>query len=130
MRGAPADIVRRVYEHWGEGDFTWGADLFDDASALVLGPEFPDTGVYVGPGEINRYMLGFLEPWQQLTITCVGLTELGDTVIAEVRQEGRGELSGAMTGFSYFQVWTFRGEIAVRMESFMRREQVEAALGR
>jgi ketosteroid isomerase-like protein len=124
-----ADTIRRVYEHWSRGDFAAGADLFDDASVFILSPEFPDAGIYLGQKEVERYMRNFLEPWERLTITLLELTEIGDTVVAEVRQDGTGELSGAVTGFTYFQVWTFRAGALMRLENFMRREQANEALG-
>jgi ketosteroid isomerase-like protein len=125
-----AETVRAIYERWCEGDFTAGEDLYDDATAFVLNPEFPDAGVYIGAGQVRTYMSNFLEPWQRLTISCSKLEEHGDTVLAEVRQEGEGTLSGAMTGFDYFQVWTFRGGTLVRLENFMHRAQVDHALRR
>ena len=125
----PLDIVRHVYDGWAAGDFTRGAELYDDASVFFLRPDFADAGVYVGPDQMKRYMRNLLEPWERLTITCVDLAEVGDTVIAEVEQSGMGELSGAMTNFTYFQVWTFRGSTLMRLENIIRREEVEAAVG-
>jgi ketosteroid isomerase-like protein len=125
-----AEIVRRVYDHWARGDFSVGAEHYDEASVFILRPEFPDAGVYVGPEALSRYMKAFLEPWNRITIACTGLTEYGDTILAEVDQEGTGGRSGARTGFSYFQVWTFRGDTVVRMENIMEREDALAAAGR
>jgi ketosteroid isomerase-like protein len=78
---------------------------------------------------MGRYMRQLLEPWEQLTVTCVDLAEAGDSVFAEVEQAGAGELSGAMTSFTYFQVWTFRGGTLMRLENFISREQAQEALG-
>lgn len=122
-------MVRKVYEAWTQGDFGAGAALFDEATVFILSPDFPDAGIYMGAKDVARYMRGFLEPWEELTVECLELTEIGDTVVAEVKQEGRGTLSGALTGFSYFQVWTFRGGTLVRLENLMHREQADAAVG-
>ena len=129
MSERPSDLVRRVYEAWARGDFAAGADLFDEGTTFILSPDFPDSGIYTGGEDVARYMRGFLEPWEELTVECLELTELSDTVVAEVRQDGRGELSGASTGFSYFQVWTFRAATLMRLENFVRREQADAAVG-
>ena len=43
------EIVRGIFERWGEGDFRAGTDLFDPHVVLVLRPEFPDPGAYLGP---------------------------------------------------------------------------------
>ena len=121
-------MVRAVYERWGQGDFTAGADLLDPASAFILSPDFPDSGVYVGPDAVAGYMRGFLEPWENLTVTGLELSEFGDTVMAEVEQQGRGKLSGADTGFRYFQLWTFRGGTVTRLENLMTRDEALAAV--
>src|SRR5215207_4129629 len=43
------EIVRGIFERWGEGDFRAGTDLFDPHVVLVLRPEFPDSGAYLAP---------------------------------------------------------------------------------
>ncbi len=121
------ETVREIYARWAQGDFTAGVELWDDASVFVLSPEFPDSGVYVGRGQMGKYMHQFLEPWEQLTITCITLNTVGDSVVAEVRQEGKGEMSGATTGFNYFQVWSFRGGTLLRLENIMQREEAVRA---
>ena len=129
MTERPIDIVRRVYDGWSQGDFSRGAELFDEATVFILRPHFADAGIYVGSEQMQRYMRSLLEPWEHLTITALELTEAGDTVVAEVEQSGAGERSGAMTSFTYFQVWTFRGGTLVRLENIMDRAQVREALG-
>ena len=125
----PIDIVRWIYEGWADGDFTRGAALYDEASVFLLRPEFADAGVYVGPEQMERYMRNLLEPWEHLKINCVDLAEVGDSVIAEVKQSGRGELSGALTSFTYFMVWSIRGGTLMRLENVIDREQAYAAVG-
>jgi len=80
--------------------------------------------------DLNGYMRMFLEPWRRLTVTALHISEVGDTVVAEVSQQGEGRLSGASTGFLYFQLWTFRGEVVVRLENIMTREEALAAVRR
>jgi hypothetical protein len=43
------EIVRRIYERWGRGDFTAGVEHYDPYVLFVLNPEFPEAGVYIGP---------------------------------------------------------------------------------
>ena len=47
------EIVRRIYERWGRGDFRAGVGLYDRYILFVLNPEFPDAGTYQRgrPGE-------------------------------------------------------------------------------
>ena len=62
------EVVRRVYERWGRGDFRAGTELFDPWVVLVLRKELPDAGAYLGPEGINKYMRGFLEGWDDAVI--------------------------------------------------------------
>jgi hypothetical protein len=55
------EALRRIYEEWGRGRFQAGSELFDPWVVLVLRPEFPDVGAYLGPEEIRRYMREALE---------------------------------------------------------------------
>ena len=129
MTADNVEKVRAIYERWAHGDFTAGVELYDQGTVFILRREFPDSGVYVGPQQMDRYMRTFLEPWVRLTMSCLSIEAAGDTVLAEVRQEGQGARSGATTGFTYFQLWTFRGETLMRLEAIMHRAEALAALG-
>ena len=123
------EIVRGIYERWAEGDFSAGPDVFDEQVIFILRPEFPDSGTYVGREQVAEYMRGFLEPWDRMTIAAEEMIEAGDSVVVAVRQQGVGSSSGADTGFNYFQVWTFRGDSAVRFESVRDRADALALVG-
>jgi ketosteroid isomerase-like protein len=128
MSEANVEIVQRVYERWGEGDFRTD-DVLDDHAVLVMRPEFPDTGTYLGPEAIAGYTRGFLEPWTHITIEAEEILPAGDSVLVAVRQRGEGEASGAMTEFRYFHLWTFRGGRAIRLESIRERDEALEAAG-
>ncbi len=120
--------IRGVYERWSEGDFRATLDLFDPLVVLVLRPEFPDAGTYLGLEGIAEYMRGFLEPWARITIEAEEIADAGDYVVAGVRQRGVGDASGVATELRYFHVWCFRGDKIVRLETFRERaEALEAA---
>ena len=129
MTERPIDIIRRVYDGWSQGDFSRGAELFDDGTVFVLQSHFADAGIYVGPEQMQRYMRGLLEPWERLTITPLELTQAGDNVVAKVKQSGAGARSGAITSFTYFQIWTLRGGTLMRLENIIDREKIVEALG-
>jgi ketosteroid isomerase-like protein len=128
MAKRPAEIIEGVYERWGEGDFKT-EEVFDRLIVFVMGPRFPDAGTYVGPAQVAGYMQHFLEPWIRVTISAEEIIEAGDTVVVSVLQEGTGSGSGAPAELRYFHVWTFRGEKAIRWESYMEREEALAVAG-
>ena len=122
------EVVRDVYERWSQGDFRTSVDVFDALVLLVLRPEFPDAGTYLGRERVAEYTRGFLEPWTRLTIEAEDIIEAGDSVVVAVRQHGVGGGSGAATEFRYFHLWSFRGPKVIRLENFRdRAEALEAA---
>jgi ketosteroid isomerase-like protein len=122
------EIVRSVYDRWGEGDFKTDA-LFDPHVVFVLPRGFPDSGTYCGNDAIADYTRGFLEPWTHITIEAEDLVPAGDSVLATVLQRGVGDASGAATEFRYFQLWSFRGDTVIRLENFRDRDEALAAAG-
>ena len=49
------EIVRGIYERWGRGDFGAGVERYDPHVILVLRPQFPEAGTYLGTEAIGRY---------------------------------------------------------------------------
>jgi ketosteroid isomerase-like protein len=123
-----ASIVRSVYERWSEGNFRTH-DFYDANVVFVMGPEFPDTGVYVGLEGVAEYTRGFLEPWSHITIEATEITVSGDSVVVAVRQRGTGSASGVATEINYFHVWTFRGGKVIRFESIRERDEALETVG-
>jgi uncharacterized protein len=122
------DLVRGVYERWGEGDFGT-AEVFDPLLLFVMGEGLPDTGAYLGTDALADYMRGFLEPWDPITIEALEAIESGDSVFVAVLQSGIGQGSGVATELRYFHVWTFRAGKAIRLETFRDRPDALAAAG-
>jgi len=122
------EIVRRIYGEWARGRFQAGAELFDPWLLLVLRPEFPDAGAYLGVEEISGYMRRFLEDWDHAVIEGEEFFGAGDSVVVGIHQQAVGKGSGIPTDMRYFQIWTFRGGRVIRIESVKGRgEALEAA---
>lgn len=122
------EIVRSIYDRWGEGDFKTDA-LFDAYVVFVIPRSLPDFGTYCGSEAIAGYTRGFLEPWTHITIESEELVPAGDTVLATVLQRGVGDASGAATEFRYSQLWSFRGDKVIRLENFRERDDALEAAG-
>jgi ketosteroid isomerase-like protein len=123
------EIVERVYESWGRGDFASGTDVLDPHVLMVVRSGFPDTGTYLGLEGIAEYTRGFLEPWSRITIEAEEIIPAGDSVVVATLQRGEGDASGAVTEFRYFHVWTFRGGRAIRLETVRERDEALEAVG-
>jgi ketosteroid isomerase-like protein len=130
VSGTRAETVRAIYERWGRGDFAAGTELYDPHVLLVLNPEFPDSGNYLGLDEIGAYMRGqFLSDLHDAAISGEEFIEAGDSVVVRVNQIATGPESGARVPIVYYQVWTFRGDSVVRIESVRERADALAAVG-
>jgi len=123
------ETLARIYDAWEQGDFTVGVAAFDQNATLVIDPDIPDAGVFVGPDGIRAYMTRFLEAWESLTIAAESFKDVGDTILVEVKQTGIGQDSGAPVTLSYFQLWTFRGGTVIRLESVLHEAKALEAIG-
>ena len=125
-----AEIVRGIYEGWRRGDFRAGTEFFDPWVVLVLRPDFPDAGAYLGREEIRGYMQRFLEDWDHAVIEGEEFIAAGESVVVRVHQQASGEQSGVPVEMRYFQVWTLRGGAVIRIESVKERQEALEAVGR
>jgi ketosteroid isomerase-like protein len=124
------ETVRRIYDGWARGDFSAGTDLYDPRVQFILRPEFPDAGVYTGPEEIRRYTeQDFLADLEGAAIAGEEFIDAGDSVVVQVHQSATGAGSGAHVAMRYYQVWTFRGNTVIRIESVRERSEALEAVG-
>jgi uncharacterized protein len=118
------EIVRRTYEAWATGDFRAGVDDLDQHVVFVIRPDFPEFGVFLGPAGVGTYMRRLLEQWERLAIEAKQIRAVGDTVLAQVVQHGKGRESGIEGDDWYFILFTFRGGKIIRIEAL--RDETEA----
>jgi ketosteroid isomerase-like protein len=76
---------------------------------------------------VAGYTRGLLEAWTRFTLEAEEIIEAGHSVVVSVLQRGVGDSSGTPTEFRYFQVWSFRGPRAIRLEGFRERAEALAA---
>lgn len=130
MSGANADLVRRGYEAWNEGDV--------DAVFAFLDPEIrwegythiPESGTLTGRAEVKAWLGRFLEAWEELDIDVIDLIESGDQVIALVRFRGRGKESGVNVDSGVdAHVWTVQDGKAIAVRLYQGTREALAGLG-
>jgi ketosteroid isomerase-like protein len=128
MSERSVEIVRGIYDRWGEGDFRTPFDRMDENVVFIMPPDLPDPGTYFGRDALAGYTRDFLAPWSKIMIEAEEIIPAGDSVVVAIRQHGEGDASGAETEFRYFHLWTFRGGKAIRLECIRdRAEALEAA---
>ena len=121
--------LRTLYAAWAEGDFSAGISLFDRDVVLLIDPGIFDGGTYEGEDGVRDYTTRFLEPWDRLTIVAESFEEAGDVILTAVRQRATGSGSGVPADMRYFQLWEFRGDRVVRLESLLSEEEARRKAG-
>jgi ketosteroid isomerase-like protein len=127
MSAENLELLRRVYDRWGGGDFH-PDPAFAEEFAITIAVDFPDAGTHAGPEGVAAYMKGFLEPWERLTISAEEMIDSADRVLVRVLQSGTGISSGIAVELRYFHLWSFEGGRPTGMESIMREDEARARL--
>ena len=111
------EIVRRVFEAWGNGNFRETSDYLDAHVVLVVGREFPDAGAVMGPDAVRDFTIRFMQQWDHLTMSAEEIRASGDTCLVRTRQMGSGKASGVHSEMTFFWLFTLRGRKIIRLES-------------
>jgi ketosteroid isomerase-like protein len=123
------EVVRRIFDRWAVGDFRAGIDDFDEHIVLIVPPDVPEFGVFVGVEGVGTYMRRLLDQWEWLSFEANSFREVNGTVLVSLTQHSRGQASGAEGELQYFMLFTFRGGKILRMESVREEEQALEAVG-
>ena len=128
----PADRIAtltRIYEAWAKGEFSTGEELFDEQTTLAIDSEVPGGSAFTGRKQRRAYMTAYLRDWKSVTISAESFEQAGDRVLVKVRQAGIARDTGLPIGIDYFQVWTFRGDSVLRLESILRESRARKVAG-
>lgn len=123
------EAVRGILAEFARGDFAGSVRLFDANTLLIIRPEFPEWGSYLGPEAIAGYMRELITAFRHFVIVGEEYWDAGDTVAARVHQMGAGKTSGTRTEITYYMLFTFRGDTIVRIESIVDREEALTLAG-
>ena len=97
MSDENVEVVRRVYDEWGRGNFRPRFDFYDDEMEWGWSDEFPGlAGVYRDPAERNKRLAEWLSPWEHWTATRRTTSSTATTSSHLCRYRGRGKGSGAI----------------------------------
>ena len=123
------ETVNQIFEGWASGDFHVGASALSEQVAFVVRPEFPESGTVFGPDGVRHYMRRFLEQFEWTTLEAERIHTVGDTVLVQVHQRGKGTTSGVEVEHRFFMLFTFRGDRIVVIESVWHEHEALEAVG-
>jgi ketosteroid isomerase-like protein len=126
---AYVDELRRGYEALNRGDLSVVLELLDrDIEWSEPAPSL-DAGIHRGRESFERFFRGWIESFEDFRVEPEQVVERGETLIAVVRQSGRGLASGVKVEARLAHIWTVDNGKAVRWEAVPNVEEaLEAGL--
>jgi ketosteroid isomerase-like protein len=123
------ETVRRIYEQFGATrvlpaapfapDFVWDMSTFRG---------WLEQPAYDGLRGAREFLGDWVGVWDDWEAELEEVHDAGDRVVVVACQRGRAEQTGVLLEMRYGQVWTFRGEQAIRVETYADpAEALEAA---
>jgi uncharacterized protein len=112
-----SEFVARVYAAINARDRT--------AIRALTGPDlvFATTvEAFRGPEALLEWMDDGDDAFDDFSVELLEVEELGEHVVASMRQRGRGKASGAEVDDHITHVWTLRDGRATRLQSFARHD--------
>jgi ketosteroid isomerase-like protein len=92
--------------------------------------EWPESEPTRGPDAIWDFFIAATDPWGAGIYAYTEITEAShDDLVAHIRGELRGKVSGALVTWSFWQVVKMRNGTAVRIEWFTDRSDALKAVG-
>jgi ketosteroid isomerase-like protein len=123
-------LIRRLLERWNAADIDGVVALYADDAAIVTSPDWPEPGVWRGPGEIRASIEDWRQDWESSTAELDRVEALGDKVLAIDAWISRGRASGIDGRMPIAVIFTVRdGKIALH-EWFMDHDSAIAAARR
>jgi ketosteroid isomerase-like protein len=123
------EVVQRLFDHYAEGGVEATLDGADENIVIEIPSDLsaePDT--YHGHDGVRRYFAGFEGMIDDVRYEAMGLTLIGDAVLAHSRMSGRGATSGLDVDLEVYVVHELAGGKITRIRPYADRESAEAAL--
>jgi ketosteroid isomerase-like protein len=139
MSEANVELARRFYatnraflERLTAGDDIGGAAewwaLWDPDAVIVEIAEFPDTGTYRGYEEMRRWVQGWLDAFDEISIEPQEFIPAGDHVVVPTHQRFRSK-AGLEVAQDITQVLRFRGGRLIYATGYRDKSTALAAVG-
>ena len=113
-------VTGRFPAHLATPDFVWDMSHFDG---------WPVQQVYEGAQGADDFFAEWGSAWDDWEVEIKALHDLGDKVLAIVKQRGRSKLSGVPVEMLMAMLWTFRDGKEARMDMYSDPSEALKAVG-
>ena len=117
------DLVREATEAFLSGDLDRAREFTDPAVVCVRPPPFPDPQTYHGFDGVVAMWADWTADFDDFEMEALESEDLGERVLVEVVQRGRGKASGVTVVGRFWFLYDLAGGKITRLEAFLTREQ-------
>jgi ketosteroid isomerase-like protein len=129
MASGNADLIRPIYDEWGQGNWRPRFDVYDPRMEWGWSDEFPGLdGVFEDRRDPNPRLRSWLSGWEDWRAEADDYLEFGDQVVVLATYRGRGKGSGVDIVQRGAHVFELRDRKVVRLEIFASREKALASV--
>jgi ketosteroid isomerase-like protein len=121
--------VRQGYELFLSGNLDEAMEMFDAEIVVEDRVDSPDAATFYGPDGFQKYLVTWLEPWEEFSLEPEAYHATDTEVVAFIRQWGRVRGISACVEEKLAHVWTVREDKAIRYRVFTNREEALLAVG-
>jgi ketosteroid isomerase-like protein len=126
--------VRRGYDLFLAGKLDEALEMFDPEIVVEDRPDSPDAATFYGREGFQKYLMTWLEPWEEFSLEAEAFHATDSEVVAFIRQWGRVRGVSADVEERVAHVWTIRVDEksdprAIRYRVFTSRDEALLAVG-
>jgi ketosteroid isomerase-like protein len=130
MSQARVDTLLRAYEAMNSGDLDAACEGLRDDFEFIPPPMLPEGGVYTGPEGLRLIWQTWSATFEDFRVEIEETIDAGDQIIVMAAVAGTGTDSGLEVRTpSFAWVWSFDGDVVVRMEAMPNRATALEAVG-
>ena len=128
------EVVRRIYDAVARRDAVipfevYAEDIVWDLSNAGFRAALMAKPVYHGHEGVRQFWRESLSAFGEIDFDVEELIDVGDRVLAVIREREIGRASGVPVQANHLAVWTFAGGKVTRMQMFTDRRAAERAAG-
>jgi ketosteroid isomerase-like protein len=123
------EIVRRMIEAWGRGDYSAALESIDPDIEVNVAYQSDLDGSYRGHAGLAQVLEVFWTEFEGPRIQIEEALPAGSEVVMGVRFYGRGKRSGAEIDAPAWHAWRLREKKAVRWQLFRTKQEALEAAG-
>jgi ketosteroid isomerase-like protein len=122
------EIVREALQAFARGDVEGALKFADPEIECRRVPPLPDPQIYRGAQGVLQMYSDWTADFDGFEMRPLEFLEVGDWVLCDMIQRGRGRASGVPTEGRFWLAWQFAAGKVVRQYAYLTKEQALAEI--